>query len=204
MKTLAWTRLRVAHDEFITGATVAGIFVAVAMWAAFFLAGAAKSSPNSVPTLLLLVPSVIAAYAVRPSVHRLTARLLRGARVVVMVSALLPFIGAAALALTKHESGQLAGDTFRSIWLGCAILATLLAVALIGSRIFPLSDRKQLAAKKWLQRHLALEFDDLPAPEPRPPWINRRSEGRLKGTLKRLDGRIGRTLKRRDEQRKLP
>jgi hypothetical protein len=187
LKTLAWTRLRVDRGEFVAGATVAGIFVAVAMWAAFILSHAAKGSPNSVPTILLLVPSVIAAYAVRPSAHRLTGRLLRGARAVVVMSAALPFIGAAALALTKHAAGQLVSDTFRWVWLGCAVAATFLALVLLGSRVFPVPDRAQQTIKKRLQRHLALEFSDLPAPLPRPPWIRRWRQGRLGRALARVD-----------------
>jgi hypothetical protein len=187
LKTFAWMRLRVRRQEFIGGAVIAGLFVAAAMWGAYLAAPEASRSPNSVPTLLLLVPSLIAAYAVRPTAHRLTAKMLRNARFALGASAALPFIAAAFLALTRRHQGHLEGHTFEWCWLACACVATVLAFVLICARIFPQPDRHRRRAKEWLQRHLALEFEGMPLPPARPPWIKRWKDGRLGAFLGRLD-----------------
>lgn len=179
LKTFAWVRLRVRRQEFVSGAAIAGVFVALTMWGAWFAAHPAALSPTSVPTLLMLVPSIIAAYAVRPSAHRLTTKMLQNARRVVVASAVLPFLAAAFLALTPRKEGHLSSHAFKGFWLGTAIAASVLAAVLIGARIFPLPERAVRRMKVHAQKHLALQFDDMPAPPQREPWIRRWREGRI-------------------------
>lgn len=182
--TLAWVRLRVRRGEFIAGAATAACFSAVVMWGAWVFRKNAGTSPSAVPTLLLLVPSVIAAYAARPTMHLLTAQMLRNARRLLALAAVLPFAAAGFFALTpRAKDGHVAAQGFHWFWLSAAILASLFAAALLGARAFPLPQLRVQRMKIFLQRHLALQFDDLPAPEPRPPWIRRWREGRI-GRLK--------------------
>jgi hypothetical protein len=187
LKTFAWIRLRVRRQEFVTGAMVAGLFVALTMWGAWLAAHPASLSPSSVPTLLLLVPSVIAAYAVRPSPHLLTTRMLRNARRVVVLSAVLPFLAAAFLALTPREEGHLTGHAFETAWLIAAIVASFLAIILIGARVFPLPERAVRTLQRRVQKHLYMDFDGMPAPKPRSPWIRRWREGLLGRIVRALD-----------------
>lgn len=145
LKSFAWVRLRVRRQEFVGGGAIAGVVVAAAMWAAYLVAGDAAVNPTAIPTLLLLVPSVIAAYAVRPGPHRLTARMLAPARWIVAFSAAIPFVAAATLALEKRDrSGEVIGRTFECWWLGGAILATVLALILLGTRLFPIPERQAI------------------------------------------------------------
>jgi hypothetical protein len=157
LKSFAWVRLRVRRQEFVGGAAIAGFVVAAAMWAAYFVAGDAALTPTAMPTLLLLVPSVIAAYAARPGPHRLTTKMLTSARWIVAFSATIPFVAAAILALAQRDekSGEVTNRAFECWWLVGAILATVLALILLGTRLFPIPELK---AKQWQgrARHLSL------------------------------------------------
>jgi cytochrome bd-type quinol oxidase subunit 2 len=100
--------------------------------------------------LLLLFPSFIAAYVVRPWPHRLTVRMLRAARWVVGSVALLPFVAAGFLALSKRDQkGQIVDEHFAAWWLAFAALATVLAGILVGARFFPLPalNARRIAAR---------------------------------------------------------
>jgi hypothetical protein len=121
------------------------------MWLAYLVAGDAAESPAAVPTLLLLVPSVIAAYAARPGPHRLTAKMLTVARVALALSAAIPFVAAALLALAERDpnTGTVTDRSFESWWLAGAILATLLAAVLVAARLFPLPETTR---KLWTER----------------------------------------------------
>lgn len=151
LKSFAWVRLRVRRQEFVGGAAIAGFVVALAMWAAYFVAGDAALTPTAIPTLLLLVPSVIAAYAVRPGPHRLTARMLLPARWIVALSATIPFVAAAILALAQRDedSGEVTNRAFENCWLVGAAAATVLALILFGTRSFPIPELKARQRKRW-------------------------------------------------------
>lgn len=153
LKSFAWIRLRVRRQEFVGGAAIAGIVVAASMWGAYFSAEDAALTPTAIPPLLLLVPSLIAAYAVRPGPHRLTARMLAPVRWIVAFSATIPFIAAAVFALAKRDekSDAVINHTFESWWLGGAILAALFALILVGSWLFPLPGLKvqELRQAMW-------------------------------------------------------
>ncbi len=148
LKSFAWVRLRARRQEFVGGAAIAGVVVMAAMWGAHFAAGDAALTPAAVPTLLLLVPSLIAAYAVRSGTHRLTARMLSPARWIVALSATIPFFAAAALALAQRDgdSGEVTNRAFETWWLVGACLATALALILLGTRWFPIPELK---AERW-------------------------------------------------------
>jgi hypothetical protein len=166
LKSLAWVRLRVRRQEFAGGAAIAGCFVAGTMWAAWLTAKQAALTPTSVPTLLLLVPSVIGAYAVRQGPHRLTVKMLRSARWLVAASALVPFVGAAMLALAARDTNGHAKDRFfESWWLIGALVATVIALVLIGSVIFPIPQVKTQALRRRLSLNGGRPQDDELDPE---------------------------------------
>jgi hypothetical protein len=137
-EALAWVRLRVRRHEFIGGAAVATSLVAAVLWAAYFARGPIKDTPTAAPSLLLLFPSAVAGYAARPDPHRLTARMLRLARRLVVISAALPFVAAGALAVAERDKkGHVIDLGFATTWLVLAIVATVIAGAVIVARLLP-------------------------------------------------------------------
>lgn len=156
LKSFAWVRLRVRRQEFVGGAAIAGFVVAAAMWGAYVVAPDAALTPTTIPTLLLLVPSVIAAYAARPGPHRLTARMLAPVRWIVAFSATIPFFAAATLALARRDqnSGEVVDRSFECWWFIGAAVATAFALILLGTRLFPLPRLKvegwRRRARSWL------------------------------------------------------
>lgn len=156
---LAWVKLRVRRHDFIGGAWLSSVLVAVALWAAYVLAGEASKAPASTSTLLLLFPSVLAAYVARPGPHPLTARMLRQARRLVGLSATLPFVAAALVALPDRDSnGHIVNPSFSGWWLSLALLATLIVIVLSFSRVLPLPEieRQRLAGLPLIRRLRAL------------------------------------------------
>lgn len=189
LKSFAWVRLRVRRQEFVGGAAIAGLVVAVAMWGAYFVAGDAALTPTAIPTLMLLVPSVIAAYAVRPSPHRLTTKMLAPARWIVASSATIPFIAAGILALAQRDedSGEVINRAFEGWWLGGAILATVLALVLLGTRSFPIPELKARKWKGWVHQNFSLY--DRNRLRLLASWFNHLPLGKLRVVLKRRKGR---------------
>lgn len=178
VNAFAWIRLRVRGQEFVGGAAIAAVLVAATLWGAWFLSRDQDLSPISVPTLLLLAPSFIAAYAVRPGAHRLTARMLKNARWIVGLIGVLPFVAAAVFAFAPREEGadKIADYGFRCWWLYLAIAASLLALTLLGSIAFPIAQRKRNQIRDSLQRLFLYDFGRRSWEESHPdPWLERRS-----------------------------
>jgi hypothetical protein len=180
-KALAWVRLRVRRQEFVGGAMVASGLASIVLWVAFAFADDASKSPAGVPTLLLLLPSLIAAYVVRPGPHRLTVRMLRVARWLVGAAAALPFVAAGFLALTDRDrQGHIINPQFKWWWLGLAISATLIALVLAATRLFP---QPEINARRWRKR--------LFEPDHPEPWIAHWRDGRLGRIVSRMRAKDG-------------
>jgi hypothetical protein len=97
-RAFARVEMRVRRDGLLRGARWIGLSSAVVLTAAWFgLPDIARGSRDVAP-LILVVPSVLAAYIGRPGEHPLVSLLLRPTRVLLVASGLLSFIGAAALA----------------------------------------------------------------------------------------------------------
>jgi hypothetical protein len=130
----ALMRLRVTAG-FGSGALIAAFLTTLALFACAVFADKIATNPTSAPALLLILPGLIASYIARPEQHALTTRLLAGARLLLLLSALLAYGAAAKLALsggpveTQKEVAHRAHSL--RIWLyPSAILATILLAGL--------------------------------------------------------------------------
>lgn len=183
---LAWVRLRARRQEFVTGGLIAAFVVMAALWLAFKVRSQAAETPASVPTLLLLFPGALAAYVVRPGVHRVTQRMLRFARVVLMIASTLPFFAASAFAVADRDpkSGHARVGAFSGWWRDLAIAATVAFVLLLIARCFPqpsLHWRRTRRAARWLRSHMTVDvnrFERPPRPEPLLAIWRRRRDAR--------------------------
>jgi hypothetical protein len=176
VNAFAWVRLRVRRQEFVGGAAIAAWLVALTLWGAWLLSKHRDLSPVAVPTLLLLAPSFIAAYTVRPGAHRLTTRMLKNARWIVGLSGLLPFLAAAMFAFAPRDvnTERITDYSFRTWWLWLAVTATVLALTLLGSVAFPIAQRNRDEIRDLLQRVLLYDFGRRDREESHPrPWLER-------------------------------
>jgi hypothetical protein len=191
-KAFAWIRFHVRRQEFIGGALGASVAVMLVLWGAWFVREDAREAPVSVPTLLLLFPSAVAAYAARPNPHRLTARMLRGARWLLEISAALPFVAATAFALARRRNGQVVDDTFADWWLAAAIVATVIAAVLLLGREFP---QPRIRLQRLADR-LGMDLDRPhrpPHPEPLLPRLKRHpAYRRLRRRAEAIRGKLRR------------
>ena len=85
---------------FVGGAVTAAVLSLLALGACWYGASAIAAYPTSAPSLLLLIPAVLASYVIRPTVHALTARMLSGARKLLALVALFAYLAAASVALS--------------------------------------------------------------------------------------------------------
>jgi hypothetical protein len=186
-KAMVWVRLRVRRQEFVAGAVLSGGLVALALWAAFVLHHQAAQSPASVPTLLLLFPSLIAGYVARPGPHPLTVRMLRYARWLVGFSAALSFVAAGFLALARRKAnGEVLHPHFHWPWLVLAVVSTAVFAGLLAARLQPRpelerqqrAERRLERAKRWQQ----IDYGD--------PWVDRWRDGRLGRIAKSADSHL--------------
>lgn len=130
----ALLRLRVTAG-FGSGALVAAFLTTLALFACAIFAEKIATNPTSAPALLLFLPGLIASYIARPEQHALTTRLLSGARLLLLLSALTAYGAAAKLALSGGPvkgSSAIAGRTESlQLWLfPSAAFSTLLLAGL--------------------------------------------------------------------------
>jgi hypothetical protein len=137
-KAFAWVRIRARRQDFIGGATLAASAVSLVLLAGWALASEIKNSPSTVPTLLLLFPTGLAVYAIKPGRHRLTTRMLSYARGLLGVVLALPFFAAAALDLNRrNEDGSLASEYFACWWFWLGIAGVFCFAALLLAYFLP-------------------------------------------------------------------
>jgi hypothetical protein len=135
---LTWVRMRVERQEVLTVAAVVSFLIAAILWISHGTAKGIMSSPRGVPELLLLFPGAVATYVVRPGSHRLTGRLVRIVRGVLVLVSLTPYVAAASLALAKHDKdGRITSDSFIPWLWWLAIIATVGAAFLLVARFTP-------------------------------------------------------------------
>jgi len=152
---VSWVRLRVRRQAFVGGAVIAAGLVTAVLWAGYLLRqGVKESAPRDLSVLLLLFPSAIGTYVVRPGQHPLTSRMLLWARLLLAACSALPFIAAAAVALTPREDGEFVSASFGGWWLGCAIAASVCLVGLVAAWALP---APELQLRKW-ERRLGLDI----------------------------------------------
>lgn len=91
-------RLRVSADGFIRNAWLPALLITGAFLGAAQRHVQIAQNPTSAPTMLLLLPGLVATYVSRPDHHALTSRLLTFARYALLCAALIAYLGAGYLA----------------------------------------------------------------------------------------------------------
>jgi hypothetical protein len=94
-------------------------------------------------TLLLIVPTIAAAYVARPSEHRMTTSVVFGIRFLTLLSGAASFGAACVLALSAR------GNTAQVAWDSCALLAILVSLALTLTALHTLLEGER--ATSWLR-----------------------------------------------------
>jgi hypothetical protein len=104
---VVWASLRARRAGFLAGALIASIIIAATLALATGAAHAVVQTqrPEAAIAILLLVPTLLAAYVAREGEHAITARMLRWARVALAINGMLPFLAAFAL-ITSSEYQQ--------------------------------------------------------------------------------------------------
>jgi hypothetical protein len=98
-------------------------------------------------TLLLIIPTIAAAYVARPSEHHMTTSIVFGVRFLTLVSGAASFGAACVLALSAR------GTLAQVAWDACAVIAILVSVALTLTTVQTLLEGQ--SARNWLGRKLA-------------------------------------------------
>ena len=146
---LTWVRLRVRRPQLTTALVVSALVCGV-LWTGWAFHERVATSRSGIAELLLLFPAAIATYASRQAPHRLTDRLLRASRGVLLVVSILPYVAAGALALQRRtgsgDSAKLTSDAFATWWVTCAAVATACVVALFLARALP---QPTLRRQRW-------------------------------------------------------
>lgn len=103
----AWVKLRARRPGFLLGALIASIIITMVLALATISAPyiLKNERPEATVAMLLLVPTLLAAYVARPHEHAITSRMLRFARFMLTLDGVLPFLAALAL-LTSSEYAQ--------------------------------------------------------------------------------------------------
>jgi hypothetical protein len=148
---LSWTRFRVRRQEMLTTSVIVGVLISAVLWVDYILAKHIKHSAMGVPELLLLFPGAVAAYVAKPGPHRLTARMLGVARLVLLLVALTPYVAATALAFAPHNNnGQITSDSFKPWLLALAVVASAGSLILATARLLPQPTIRRQRFAKWL------------------------------------------------------
>ena len=123
-----WIKLRVRKTDFLVGALVASLIISVVLGLVAIQAKKVIEAENSdaAVALLLLLPTLLAAYVARPREHEITMRMLRWARTALVLDGALPFFAAFSL-LTIQNHCEL--EKIWSILALCSIIFVLLFIA---------------------------------------------------------------------------
>jgi hypothetical protein len=188
--------VRAQRDGFIESAWLAGLAVAVTLWACALLTRPLVHHANGAPSLLLLFPGLMVALAARGSDHALYVRLLRSVRRSLMWCGVFAFSGAALLALIKTGEHAHAMPWHRWYYLVLAVAATWQAGRLglarrlptaaedrgfLGSMVGRFERRAEQRAKwraRWAQRSLLLGVSSAVLTSARATEIVGAAEGR--------------------------
>ena len=104
-----WVKLRARRQGFVNGAWFASLFILLTLVAFAHFASpilrSIKNGGSSGPiTALVLLPTVVAAYMVRPGEHALTGRMLRLLRILLTIDGGLPFVAAVLLLKARADA----------------------------------------------------------------------------------------------------
>lgn len=155
---IAWVKFRVRQAGFLVGALIAAIAVSGVLWATALVAPDVirdKNAEAAVATILL-IPAVIAAYVARPGEHAITARMLRVARIVLVLDAVMP--GVAVFFLITNRVTIIHGKCLRPVKRGChkvghfVYVSSLTHIGLVAVASVSLIGVGLFALANWLPR----------------------------------------------------
>jgi uncharacterized membrane protein YhaH (DUF805 family) len=129
----AWVKLRVRKADFLTVALIASLVIStvLGMTALFASKIIEAESSDAAVALLLLLPTLLAAYVARPREHEITMRILRVARLALAASGALSFLAAfSLLAISCRQE-------LEKIWTILALSSLVFVVIFIISNILP-------------------------------------------------------------------
>jgi hypothetical protein len=100
-----WVKLRVRRTGFLVAALITSIVITLMLTAAAFVVPVVirDSQSESATAVLLLIPALVAVYIGRPGEHPITAKMLRWARVALVVDAVLPVVAVFFLVATPDQ-----------------------------------------------------------------------------------------------------
>jgi hypothetical protein len=120
------------------------VVLAVALWQIDRVEAASQQRADAAVALLLVAPSLVAAYLVRPGEHAIASRLLRPTRYAIAASGSLSYVAAALLVL------DWSGDDLRVAWWAIAVISALIAIAI--TVVVALTKRDLKAAAEAMTR----------------------------------------------------
>jgi hypothetical protein len=130
--------LRHRRDGYLAAAFLTGLLIT-----ALLAAGLARITQISSPeesqtaaTLLLVVPTILAAYIVRPGEHRLATRVLLGLRLFVMIEA------ACAIVATGLLAGGFSGPELECAWTADLAVSAAATIALLAGLMLPVATKR--------------------------------------------------------------
>jgi hypothetical protein len=137
-----WFAMRPERGGLLFGATAAALLITAMMTLFDLDTDAVVRQPSSASSLLLLAPGLVAAYLLRPGEHAMARRLLRAARLFLIVASATTFAAAAVLVSLYPETKPngpppTASDELQGALCGLAIGAAVSLVLLIVSLLFP-------------------------------------------------------------------
>ena len=128
----ALVHLRARRQGFLRSAVATAWLTVVFLWTGYgFFADLTKSANSqTAAALLLIVTTLLSGALIRPSEHRLVARVLVGVRGLLAIGMFCTFLAVGVLA-------GVGGGARRGLWLAAAIIATVSAVLLAASYVLP-------------------------------------------------------------------
>jgi hypothetical protein len=101
-------KMRTHNTRFLSGAFFVSLFTTLTLWALAEVAPSILKSSEADPQVagLLILPTIVAAYIVRPGEHVLTARMLRAARYFLVANTMLAVVGALVFATTPTHGSS--------------------------------------------------------------------------------------------------
>ncbi len=129
--------MRVQREGFVSAAAWVATAIAALLLTFLVALGAVVEHQGVVPSLLLIVPGIVAAIVGRAEDHKLTIRMLNLARRALLLSSACVFVAAIGLALSRTGDGHNPTTVLWLVWGGLTALAINCAVLLQLARRLP-------------------------------------------------------------------
>jgi hypothetical protein len=132
--------LRVQREGFVSAAAITALCIALLLTLFLFNLGAVIEHQGVIPSLLLLLPGIVATLVGRAGGHQLTIRMLQIARRALLVSAGCVFVAATGLALSRTGDHHSPTALLLIVWILVTLLSIYCAVLLIMARRLPVRE----------------------------------------------------------------